>query len=143
MQHNKSPSAAASAPGDADSAATRVQHNMPPSAAASASGDADSAATLSAAQLATQTRSSRSKTSEVQIEDSSNNPELKKLNRCNYSYKRQCGLLGLLDECTKTTCSLVSFKSEHVCEFVMFVTLCSHVLVAVKSECIYIQLYSY
>ena len=24
--------------------------------------------------------------------------------------------------------SLVSFKSEHVCEFVMFVTLCSHML---------------
>ena len=105
VQHNKSPSAAASAPGDADSAATRVQHNMPPSAAASAPGDADSAATLSAAQLATQTRNSRSKTSEVQIEDSSNNPELKKLNRCNYSSKRHCGLLGLLDKCTKTTCS--------------------------------------
>ena len=118
VQHNKPPSAAASAPGDADSVATLVQHNMPPSAVASVPGDANSAATLSAAQHATQcnsssirptqTRNSKSKTSEVQIEDSSKNPELKKLNRCNYSYKRQCGLLGLLDECTKTTYSFVS-----------------------------------
>ena len=111
---------------------------MPPSATASAPGDASPATTLSVAQHATQyssscirptqTRNSRSKTSEVQIEDSSKSPELKKLKSCNYSYKRQYGLLGLLDECTKTTCSLVSFKSEHVCEFVMFVTLCSHML---------------
>ena len=36
--------------------------------------------------------------SEVQIEGSSRRPELKKLKSCNFSYKRQCGLLGLLDE---------------------------------------------
>ena len=101
-------SAAASAPGDADSAATLVQHSMLPSAAACASGDAVSAATLSAAQHATQcssyaqtstgpsqTRSSR--TNETQIKDSSRSPdcvsELKKLESCNYSSKRQCSLV--------------------------------------------------
>ena len=83
---------------DASPTATLVQHSMPSSAAASAPGDADSAATLSAAQHATQyssscirptqTRNSRLKTSEVQIEDSSKSPELKKLKSCNYSYKR-------------------------------------------------------
>ena len=104
---------------------------MPPSAAASAPGDADSAATLSAAQRATQcssscirtaqtsteptqTRNSRSRTSEVQIKDSSRSPdcisELKKLKRCSYSSKRQCGLLGLLDVCAETACSFVSFS---------------------------------
>ena len=116
-------------PEDASLAATLVQHSMPPSAAANAPGDADSTATLSAAQHATQcsslciktaqtstgptqTRNSRSRTNEVQIKDSSRSPycvsELKKLKSCNYSSKRQCGLLGLLDVCTETACSFVS-----------------------------------
>nr|POE70153.1 hypothetical protein CFP56_43154 [Quercus suber] len=92
------------APEDAP-AATPVQHSMPPSAAASASGDADPAATISAAQISaaqigtqcpTKTRNSRP--------NSSRSPdcfsELKKMKTCNYSSKRQCGLLSLLDEYT-------------------------------------------
>ena len=89
---------------------------MPPSAATNAPGDASPAAMLSAVQHAiqnnslcikpVQTRNSRSKTSEVQIDGSSRSPELKKLNRCNFPYKQQCGLLVLLDDCTReTTCS--------------------------------------
>ena len=88
-----------------------MQQSMPPSAATSAPGDASPAAMLSAAQHAiqnsslcikpAQTRNSRSKTSEVQIEESSRSPKLKKLKNCNFPYKRQCGLLVLLDDCTK------------------------------------------
>nr|POF25226.1 hypothetical protein CFP56_56377 [Quercus suber] len=100
VQHSMPLSAAASASGNADLATAPVQRSMPPSAVASASGDADPAATISAAQIGTQcttkTRNSRP--------NSSGSPdyfsELKKVKTCNYSSKRQCGLLSLLDEYT-------------------------------------------
>ena len=116
MQQSMPLSAATSAPGDASQVATLVQQSMPPSAATNAPGDASPAAMLSAVQHAiqnsslcikpVQTRNSRSKTSEVQIEESSRSPKLKKLKNCNFPYKRQCGLLILLDDCiNETTCS--------------------------------------
>nr|POE68782.1 hypothetical protein CFP56_53924 [Quercus suber] len=100
------PSAAASAPSPA---ATPVQHSMPPNAAANAPGDADSTATISAAQIGTQCiRTAQTGTGTTKTRNSRSNSsrspdcfsELKKLKTCNYSSKRQCGLLGLLDEYT-------------------------------------------
>ena len=97
----------------ASQVATLVQQSLPPSAATNAPGDASPAAMFSAVQPAiqnsslciksAQTRNSRSKTSEVQIDRSSRSPELKKLKRCNFPYKRQCGLLVLLDDCIRET----------------------------------------
>ena len=89
---------------------------MSPSATTNAPGDASPAALFSAVQSAiqnsslcgksAQTENSRSKTSEVQVDRSSRSPELKKLKRCKFPYKRQCGLLVLLDDYIKeTTCS--------------------------------------
>ena len=108
VQQSMPPSAATNAPGDASQVATLVQQSMPPSAAINAPSDASPVAMFSAVQPAiqnsslciksTQTRNSRSK--------SSRSPELKKLKRCNFPYKRQCGLLVLLDDCIReTTCS--------------------------------------
>ena len=111
VRQSMPPSAATSAPSDASQVATLVQQSRPPIAENNAPGDASPATMLSAAQHAiqnsslcikpAQTRNSRSKTSEVQIEESSRSPKLKKLKNCNFPYKRQCGLLVLLDDCTK------------------------------------------
>ena len=97
VQQSMPPNPATSAPGDASQATTPVQQSMPPSAATSAPGDASPAAMFSAVQHAiqnsslciksAQTRNSRPKTSEVQIDRSSTSPELKKLKRCNFPYK--------------------------------------------------------
>ncbi|XP_030958408.1 uncharacterized protein LOC115980280 [Quercus lobata] len=102
-------SAAASAPGDAASAATLVQHSMPPSAAARASELPRHALDQARQenQLPDDTR-----TSETQIEASSRSPEilpcvseLKKLKSCNFSSKRQC---SLPDVCTERCVVFVS-----------------------------------
>ena len=90
---------------------------MPPSAATNAPGDASPAAMLSAAQHAiqnsslcikpAQSRNSRSKTSEFQIEGSSRSPELKKLKSCN----------SLINDSVVYLFYLMTVQRETTCNF--------------------------